>query len=1211
MKKSNLAIANEFLRKLNYDDALDYYVRATNDLPYLIDVISKNLSFVKPIEFGHSLLAKYHGLLLNSDANNVANNAIVFNRNYRTIGINNKQCKFSIENIEYKRFSLSFAVLVKNNLYPGMPVRFSVEVDGELRSVYLCKNTLQNEEYEYFCSVELVISPKEESQYIKIYDDFGNLVCSFVPISYLTFQVHHFKKFEKLDVQNSDHKIIGNVERVTARAVSGWAVNTDSKNPVELCLYINDAAYAVLQTSIYRSDVYDKFHGNEYAGFYFEIPPTFNDILSQKIEVRPTLGLNYIRNNAAYKSPNITDGDKTAELPFSDAYHLKSNCEVLGLNKISVIILNLNGSDLLSDMFESILSFCKTDVELIVVDHNSEDDSGVLCEKYKTRGLNVKFIKRDSNYNFSESNNFGARFATGEILIFANNDLIFIDDAFERLSISFNDPSVGVVGVRLIDYSESDGPIYKNVTQHSGVYFESNLIDGWFRPYEARFGDQKKNKLEDISSVPVVTGAFFAMLRDDFFAIEGFDERYNYGLEDVDLCLRSLSLLKKVNICRNDISVIHHRGFSRNKTDSSAFKRRLNNSIFTKKWGSYLRENIKDNYFKKLGYWAGKVPTIGFVVTDSGAFTSAGEYFTAKEFADALQKKISINVKFITADNWLDLSGIDILVVMVNRFDLHKVKNASPYLITVNWTRQWFDRWANDSTIYSYDYVFASSKRAAEYLNNETGIEVDVLPIASNVDVFSAGVFKSEYACDYVFTGSKFGVSREVEFCLKPDAINGIGRIYGFNWDGTEFEKISCGPVAYADLPNIYASSKVVIDDANLATKSWGSCNSRVFDSLASGCLLITNGALGVSEMFGDLVPTFNDEKTLSDAVNYWLANDDERINRIKLLQNLVFNEHSYENRANYFIQKLSKSSIKKSISIKCPAKYSERNQWGDYHFANSLADSFRKIGYKVRVDCREAWDCGISNADDIVIVLRGLVRYKPKSHQINLLWLISHPDLVTLEELSEYNKCFVASERHADQLSEISGVQVECLLQAVDAKRFKFHSEVERKQKLLFVGNSRGVFRESVKWAIEAGLSIDVYGAGWESFIDKKLIKGLYAPNEILSELYSSYSLVLCDHWADMKRLGFVSNRLFDVLASGGVVLTDYVHGIENIFAEDVLTYVDKDDFLKIINKYSEVSVSDRKRASDLILSEHSFDTRAEKLNVNIINYLNLMGSL
>jgi hypothetical protein len=48
--------------------------------------------------------------------------------------------------------------------------------------------------------------------------------------------------------------------------------------------------------------------------------------------------------------------------------------------------------------------------------------------------------------------------------------------------------------------------------------------------------------------------------------------------------------------------------------------------------------------------------------------------------------------------------------------------------------------------------------------------------------------------------------------------------------------------VPYTRLPELYRAARVVLDDSNHVTKHWGSVNSRVFDALATGTLVVTNG---------------------------------------------------------------------------------------------------------------------------------------------------------------------------------------------------------------------------------------------------------------------------------------------------------------------------------------------------------------------------------
>ena len=59
---------------------------------------------------------------------------------------------------------------------------------------------------------------------------------------------------------------------------------------------------------------------------------------------------------------------------------------------------------------------------------------------------------------------------------------------------------------------------------------------------------------------------------------------------------------------------------------------------------------------------------------------------------------------------------------------------------------------------------------------------------------------------------------------------------------------------------------------------------------------------------------------------------------------------------------------------------------------------------------------------------------------------------------------------------------------------------------------------------------------------------------------------LVLNDHWADMAREGFVSNRIFDALATGAPVVSDSVPGLSDSLGGLVRTYETPDDLRRIV---------------------------------------------
>lgn len=1104
-------------------------------------------------------------------------------------------------------FSIFVEGLVRDRYRPGIPVRAELLINGLKRAEILARNEIEldtdlNAAAHGSFHFRSRISAKQDEHESDIRLRFcnGELTRQIKAAEALA-NYYPANTVPSIEIAPND-TIVGNVETTSSRIIRGWAVCKEHPDAVVgLTLLINGVEFAYTESCLFRKDVVEKFGGHGFFGFEFELAPNAVCSRPAKAEVRPIKGINSIKRSkfdlfqaAKYFVPS----SRALDLGFT------VNPTVALDNSVSVIVLNLNGSSLLRELLQSAADHDHIDrLEWIIVDHGSSDESEQVCADAGARGQNVTFIDRGGNYSFSDSNNFGVLYARSEVVLFANNDLVLRQPISAQIIHALSDSRVGVVGVELLDHVPGRKDNEPLPLQHLGVFFEAQTTNHWVRPYESRRSEEISWRHGDILRVPVVTGAFLAMRRTDFVKIGGFSTSYHYGLEDVDLCLSVAQQLGKHIICLTGNPVVHHRGYSRRADKNSGLRRRENNDAFTTRWSNFLRKSISTGDFTSSAYWVGRRVTIAFAVSDAGDKTSAGEYYTASELGRALQRIAPVHCRYLVEQEWYDLSDVDVIVTMVNRFDLHKVKKASPYLVSINWTRQWFDRWAADPSIYSYDYVWASSETAAAYLRERTGRQVSVVPIASDFNAFSSGHPKKDYICDYCFTGSKFGIGREIEFDLDPDSIDGKGIVFGYNWEGTPFETITAGPVAYSDMPDVYASTSIVIDDANIATKPWGSCNSRVFDTLAAGRLLITNGNIGVEELFGKLVPTYHDKESLTTVLNYWISHPEERIKRSSLLQQIVKQHHTYDNRADMVLNILSGSPRRPRIAIKCAAKRDELQQWGDYHFACSLAVALRSTGYTVRVDAREDWYCGISEADDCVIVLRGLVSYKCKRHQKNIMWLISHPHDVPSSEILSYDHVYVASDLHVDLVQRECYPAAEFLPQCTDVRRFKFEIDpaLPRSRRILFVGNSRGHFRETVRWSIEAGFDVEVYGAGWEPFIGKDYVRAKNVPNDVLGSLYANSRYVLCDHWPDMKSLGYVSNRVFDVIAVGGRLICDYVNGLNDLIPWRMDQYASKEELIKILSRDSAESISEARTKSDWVAAHHSFDVRATTISRKI----------
>ena len=272
--------------------------------------------------------------------------------------------------------------------------------------------------------------------------------------------------------------------------------------------------------------------------------------------------------------------------------------------------------------------------------------------------------------------------------------------------------------------------------------------------------------------------------------------------------------------------------------------------------------------------------------------------------------------------------------------------------------------------------------------------------------------------------------------------------------------------------------------------------------------------------------------------------------------------------------------------------------QWGDTWFARDLVDALRKQGQDAHTTSRQNAHALEREQDDVVVVLRGLTEVKPnrsKKNSIWILWVISHPELVTEEEASRYDVVFAASNHWQPGF-----VDVRPLLQATNPARFTPHAGApDTGDDVLFVGSTRGVFRPIVKDAIEAELSLSLYGVGWQEYVAVEQIKAEFLANDQLPAAYASAHVVLNDHHQFMANTGFLSNRLFDAAATGTRIISDPALGLSEVFGDFVRTYSSVEELTAIARDVDAAfpSYSERLEFAAQVAEHHSFSTRAAEL--------------
>ena len=95
---------------------------------------------------------------------------------------------------------------------------------------------------------------------------------------------------------------------------------------------------------------------------------------------------------------------------------------------ISIVIPVYNSAAYLSDMLNSVIEQSYKDVEIILVNDGSTDDSSAVCHRYADKYSYVRVYDRE-NHGASASRNYGVKMANGEFIWFMDSDDILKKDA--------------------------------------------------------------------------------------------------------------------------------------------------------------------------------------------------------------------------------------------------------------------------------------------------------------------------------------------------------------------------------------------------------------------------------------------------------------------------------------------------------------------------------------------------------------------------------------------------------------------------------------------------------------------------------------------------------------------------------------------------------------------------------------------------------------
>jgi len=239
--------------------------------------------------------------------------------------------------------------------------------------------------------------------------------------------------------------------------------------------------------------------------------------------------------------------------------------------RLSVVIVNHHRPDLLADALRALYASTRRPDEIVVV----EADVAAAAEAAEAPSLPaddrepavpLRLLLMPDNPGYAAACNRGAAQASGDWLLFMNADVNVSPECLGAvLAEASADSGVGIATCRLV---RPDGRL--DHACHRGI---PSVVDSLaykarldrVAPRSKRLGHYRLSWLDPstVHDVEACTGAFLLIRREALEAVGGWDERFWFYAEDLDLCLRVTQAGWRVRYV-GSATAVHVKGSSSN-----------------------------------------------------------------------------------------------------------------------------------------------------------------------------------------------------------------------------------------------------------------------------------------------------------------------------------------------------------------------------------------------------------------------------------------------------------------------------------------------------------------------------------------------------------------------------------------------------------------------------------------------------------------------
>ncbi|MDQ3782358.1 MAG: methyltransferase domain-containing protein [Actinomycetota bacterium] len=321
---------------------------------------------------------------------------------------------------------------------------------------------------------------------------------------------------------------------------------------------------------------------------------------------------------------------------------------------------------------------------------------------------------------------------------------------------------------------------------------------------------------------------------------------------------------------------------------------------------------------------------VAFTVYTSDLDKGRGDVYVAAGIGLRL-RRAGTDIAYLPTASWYDLpEGTDTVVAMLPAL---RPSRIPPEVRCVAWIRNEVDTWLAHPELSLFDGILTSSQQSLDAVTRIFHGPAGILRIGVDLDLFAPAEETDRHGV--VGTVNQWGRERDVYRALRAQPVTFPLALYGHD-SGLHptLAGYAAGPVSYFSLPGLYRQAMVTLDDFNHTTVKWGNVNSRLYEALAAGSVVVTNTSRGLDEIGLGQVPTFTTGAELHTVIDRLLADPEGTTALAQRLQATVRREHGFAARAGELLAFLDRVDRERRTGHRVLAFYP-----GDYRFGNPYQD--------------------------------------------------------------------------------------------------------------------------------------------------------------------------------------------------------------------------------------------------------------------------------